>query len=386
MRSVSVDRVAGLGLLLACMLGLPSAQAADAVGMSFSKLLRCTDTDAPPAAGEIGACWRAPPELGSGEVILAQGQIERQSSDLLAQFSGDLPRGTTVVLQSLGGDLMGGLRLGQFIRARGFNTYLPAKLEGTEATLKDTKWQGKCISSCAYSFLGGLERKVQSGGQYGVHQFRGQDNGLDPVQTQKISAVLGKYMDAMGVNRLLLDQALLTDPGKVMLVPDHLRQAWKVDTTLEPVVAFLPRWRLEASSGGQRLAYVSRRQNGSNAIVTLAFALMGGQMRALLIVKPDSRQEGTSTWLEAFRQRTELQLSLDAKSFTLQPSSDWARAGSVNTPGTQQIWFTAPEELMRELRTTKQFVIRPQWPKLPQGVDQQTLFGTDGLREALLAL
>jgi hypothetical protein len=369
-------------------MSLPSAWGADALGMSFSKLVRCSDT--PPAsvavAVEGASCWRAPTELGSGEVILAQGQIERQSSDLLAQFVGDLPRGTTVVLQSLGGDLMGGLRLGQFIRARGFNTYLPAKLEGSEAALKDAKWQGKCISSCAYSFLGGLERKVQSGGQYGVHQFRSQDNGLDPVQTQKISAILGKYMDAMGVNRLLLDQALLTDPGKVMLVPEHLRQAWKVDTTLEPVVTFLPRWRLEASSGGQRLAYVSRRQTGSNAIVTLAFASMGGQMRALLIVKPDTRQEGSSTWLDAFRQRTELQLSLDAKSYTLQPSSDWGRAGSVNTPGTQQIWFTAPEELMRELRTAKQFVLRPQWSQLPQGLDLQTLFGTEGLRDALMAL
>ena len=382
MRSASVER-AGLGLLLVCLMGMP-AWAADVVGMSFTKLERCTDTA--PSGTEGPACWRAPAELGSGDLILAQGQIERQSSDVWAHFVGVLPRGTTVVFQSLGGDLMGGLRLGQFIRARGFHTYLPAKLDGLEAVLKEPKWQGKCFSSCAYSFLGGVERKVQTGGQYGVHQFRGQDNGLDPVQTQKISAVLGKYMDAMGVNRLLLDQALMTDPGKVMVVPEHLRQAWKVDTTSETVVAFLPRWRLEASVGGQRLAFASRRQAGSSAIVTLAFASLGGQMKALLIVKPDARQEGSGTWLDFFRQRTELQLSLEGRSFTLQPSSDWARAGKVNTPGTQQIWFNAPDELMRELGTAKQFVLRPQWPQLPQGLDPQTLFGTEGLRDALLAL
>ena len=383
MRSASVER-AGLGLLLVCLMWLPGAWAADAVGMSFSKLERCSDTA--PSSSEGLTCWRAPAELGSGDLILAQGQIERQSSDLLAQFVGDLPRGTTVVFQSLGGDLMGGLRLGQFIRARGFNTYLPTKLDGVDSVLKEPKWQGKCFSSCAYSFLGGVERKVQVGGQYGVHQFRGQDNGLDPVQTQKISAVLGKYMDAMGVNRLLLDQALMTDPGKVMLVPEHLRQAWKVDTTSENVVAFLPRWRLEASSGGQRLAFASRRQAGSSAIVTLAFASLGGQMKALLIVKPDARQEGANTWLDFFRQRTEIQLSLEGRSFTLQPSSDWARAGKVNTPGTQQIWFNAPDELMRELGTAKQFVLRPQWLQMPPGLDAQTLFGTEGLRDAMLAL
>ena len=114
MRSASVER-AGLGLLLVCLMWLPGAWAADAVGMSFSKLERCSDTA--PSSSEGLTCWRAPAELGSGDLILAQGQIERQSSDLLAQFVGDLPRGTTVVFQSLGGDLMGGLRLGQHVFA-----------------------------------------------------------------------------------------------------------------------------------------------------------------------------------------------------------------------------------------------------------------------------
>lgn len=41
---------------------------------------------------------------------------------------------------------------------------------------------------------------------------------------------------------------------------------------------------------------------------------------------------------------------------------------------------------MRELRTAKQFVLRPQWSQLPQGLDLQTLFGTEGLRDALMAL
>ncbi len=415
MRSANADRV-GRSPLWGCVVWvcmvwaspvcLPSAWAADVPGMSFSKLVRCSDAASTPSSvtpssvtptdanqGDANStsfssssCWRAPAELGQAELILAQGQIERQSSDLLAQFASELPRGTTVVFQSMGGDLLGGLRLGQLIRARGFNTYLPARLEGSESTLKDTKWQGKCISSCAYSFLGGLERKVQSGGQYGVHQFRGLDNGLDPVQTQKISAILGKYMDAMGVSRLLLDQALMTDPGKVMFVPEHLRQAWKVDTASDTSEAVLPRWRLEASTGGQRLAYVSRRQSKSNAIVTLAFVSIGTQMKALLIVKPDARQEGASNWLDFFRQRTDLQLTLDGRSFTLGPSSDWAQAGKVNTQGTQQIWFTAPDDLVRELRSAKQLVLRPQWAQVPLGLDSQTLFGTEGLREALLAL
>jgi hypothetical protein len=298
-----------------------------------------------------------------------------------------MPRGTIIVFQSLGGDLMGGLRLGQFIRARGFNTYLPVNLWPLESALKDTKYLGKCVSSCAYSFLGGNVRRVQPNAQYGVHQFRAHDNGLDPIQTQKISAILGKYMDAMNVNRLLLDQALLTDPGKVTYIPDYLRKTWKVETNDEAVSTPAQiRWKLENAPGGKRLAYVSRRQTASNAIVTIALTPINDQMRLLLIVKPDPSQENAPNWLEFFKQRTELKISLENKTFLLPPSSDWARAGQVNTAGTQQIWFNASHELVEEIKRAKLLTVAPAWRDLPTGLDRETVFGTEGVLEAIWAL
>ena len=363
-----------------------SAIAAESVGMTFTRIVRCS-TAVPSAHETPSSCLDVPQELGNGELILAQGHIERQSSEALGQFVAELPRGTTVVFQSLGGDLMGGLRLGQFIRARGFNTYLPQQLGSSETLLKDAKFLGKCVSSCAYSFLGGVVRKVQPNAQFGVHQFRAHDSGLDPIQTQKISAILGKYMDAMGVNRLLLDQALLTDPGKVTYIPDYLRQTWKVETANE-VVALqpLPKWKLESSAGGKRLAYSSRKQASSNAILTVALTPINGQMRVLLIVKPDAAQESSPTWLDNFKQRTELQIASEGSSFVLKPTSDWARAGQVNTAGTQQIWFTATEDLMQAIKRAKTFTVTPNWRELPKGFDNETVFGTEGLQEALWAL
>ena len=373
-------------LVALCVLVHSSVLATDVVGMTFTRIARCS-TPAKSATEVPANCLDVPQELGNGELILAQGHIERQSSEVLGQFVGELPRGTTVVFQSLGGDLMGGLRLGQFIRARGFNTYLPQQLGSSEFLLKDTKFLGKCVSSCAYSFLGGVVRKVQTNAQFGVHQFRANDSGLDPVQTQKISAILGKYMDAMGVNRLLLDQALLTDPGKVTYIPDYLRQTWKVETTTEVVAAQqLPKWKLESSAGGKRLAYVSRKQASSNAILTVALTPMNGQMRVLLIVKPDAAQESSPTWLDNFKQRTELQIASEGSSFVLKPTSDWARAGQVNTAGTQQIWFTASEDLMQLIKRAKTFTVAPSWRELPKGFDNETIFGTEGLQEALWAL
>ena len=369
-----------------CVLMQASAIAADSVGMTFTRLARCL-TAVPSVDEAPSNCLDVPQELGNGELILAQGYIERQSSEALGQFAAELPRGTTVVFQSLGGDLMGGLRLGQFIRARGFNTYLPQQLGSSKTLLKDTKFLGKCVSSCAYSFLGGVVRKVHPNAQFGVHQFRAHDSGLDPIQTQKISAILGKYMDAMGINRLLLDQALLTDPGKVTYIPDYLRQTWKVETANEIVaVQPLPKWKLESSAGGKRLAYSSRKQASSNAILTVALTPINGQMRILLIVKPDAAQESSPTWLDNFKQRTELQIASDGASFVLKPTSDWARAGQVNTAGTQQIWFTASEDLMQVIKRAKTFTVTPRWLELPKGFDNETVFGTEGLQEALWAL
>jgi len=369
-----------------CLFSQTVACAADIVGMTFTRIVRCPATPNNTMDATTN-CLVVPQELGNGELILAQGHIERQSSEVLGQFVGDMPRGTTVVFQSLGGDLMGGLRLGQFIRARGFNTYLPLGLGSTESLLKDSKLLGKCVSSCAYSFLGGVVRKVQANAQYGVHQFRANDSGLDPVQTQKISAILGKFMDAMGVNRLLLDQALLTDPGKVTYIPDYLRQTWKVETTAEVVaVQQQSKWKLESSAGGKRLAYTSRKQGSSDAILTVAITPINGQMRVLLIVKPDPVQEASAVWLDYFKQRTDLQIALESKTFVLKPTSDWARAGQVNTVGTQQIWFIASEDMIQEIKRAKLITVTPNWRELPKGLDRETVFGTEGLLEALWAL
>ena len=343
-------------------------------------------------------CLNVPLDFGSGPIILAQGTIALHSSDTLAQITPDWPQGAIIAFQSLGGDLMGGLRLGQYIRARGFYTYVPngvVSKDNTQPgkdTSKDTgkdagKDAGKCFSACAYSFLGGVARRVHPQALYGVHQFRAQESGLDSVQTQKISAVLAKYMDAMNVSRLLLDQAMLTDPGKVNIINEGLRRSWKVEAAVDYTAQqALPKWRLEVSASGNRLAFSSRKQTNSAAVVTIALTPINGQMRLLLIVKPDPLLEGTNTWVEYFTKEVSLQVQDGSKIHVLQPITGWGRAGTVNTPSTKQIWFAINDELIQELKGSRQFSIKPLWPDLPKGLDAENVFGTDGLVENLVAL
>jgi hypothetical protein len=363
--------------------------------MRFERIERCAS---PPQdlAVEASCVW-VPPALGSGPLLLAYGQITRQTDEHFGEISATMPAQTIVVFQSLGGDVIGSLRLGQAIRARGFNTYL------TDSTLSqvDPKTRGKCYSACAYAFLGGSSRGVDEGGKYGVHQFRGQGTDLNAIQTQKLSAVLGRYLDAMMVNRQLLDQAMLTDPGKVNLIPANLRQAWRVENSSPTGNAALSRWRIEVASGGKKLAFVVQRQKASGALLTLAFARLGDteKITALLIVRPDPSQEGNPDWLTNFNSKipvlVEFSNELTAntasgksatRKYELMPVSNWMVAGTANTPGTRQIWLATSPQFMAQLGSVDQFTVKPLWPVLPRGLDEVTVFGTAGFSDTLKAL
>ena len=384
------NRAAKVLLVALCLSGSIAPSFAQSA-MQFLVLERCSSNTA--VGGESAVkldgnqCILIPKELGEGKVILASGAIEKLSADQFAEFTQTYPAGSIVILQSLGGDLIGGLRLGQAIRTRSFHTYLAAQTPFTEE-----KSLGKCFSACAYAFLGGLERQVDATAQYGVHQFRGNGKELDAIQTQKLSAILGRYIDSMGVNRQLLDDAMLTDPGKVRLINAQSRKAWRVENTALSSAAVLNKWRLEAAAGGKRLAFASQRQAKSAATLTLAFAQLDGQLRALLIVRPDPSLEGSNDWTKFFTDRVSLLVEVvnsngeGGKRFQLSPVSNWMTAGSTNTPGTRQIWLATSSDLMQNLQASAQFSIKPLWQITPTGLDEKTLFGTTALKDALLAL
>ncbi len=358
----------------------PTSPTEDA--MTFQKVARCDPQVSDKAASSL--CLTPPAELGAGEIVLAQGKIERKTEDNFGVTVKNMPAGTIVLLNSLGGDLIGGLRLGQSIRARDFNTWIMDS-QPDKAVLKDKKILGKCFSSCAYTFLGGVVRRVDKSGQLGVHQFRSQEDKLDANQAQKLSAMLARYLDAMGINRQLLDQALLTEAGKITLIPEPQRIAWNVELS-QPAAVTVSKWKLEAAAGGKRLAFTSVKQVNRNAYLTFALTYNNGSLRGLLIAKPDARDEQAPDWLSAFGEKVEVLAEVNSKLFVLRPVSDWERAGQVNTPGTRQIWYSVTPEMIKEMLNARQFKLKPQWAFPPMGMDKETMFSTDGFRDNYSAL
>ena len=103
------------------------------------------------------------------------GMIQRGDAQRFAQELQRAGRIEEVLFHSGGGSEPDGLELGQLIRKAGLNTRIPSGAE--------------CASACADAFLGGVARRVEMGGRYGIHMPTIAGN----AQTvQKIAAIMEK--------------------------------------------------------------------------------------------------------------------------------------------------------------------------------------------------
>jgi hypothetical protein len=175
--------------------------------------------------------------------IAADGIIERNSAGKLESFLGydgrtPLP-GIRIHLNSPGGDLMGGVRLGEAIREMQLNTAVSTSLtkevwaDGTHLAESGEDPESQCSSACVFAFVGGISRYVSEHtppdevgfrdlGKLGVHQFYDRAalidpealsrTGTDAIVDQFIVAHLLRHVDRMGVSAELLQLASETLP------------------------------------------------------------------------------------------------------------------------------------------------------------------------------
>ena len=239
-------------------------------GMGFEKQERCVEGLSPKC--QI--------------MILATGQIDKDTPKQFRSFAQDFPRGTWVAISSPGGNLIGGMQLGLAIRELGFNT----TIGNTDHSPPD------CLSACAYAFAGGVSRKLTPGSRYGLHQFRGTDQAINAEDTQKISATLAKYLDGMGVDRRLLDYAQMTTSDKVTVLTITQAQLLKVDTAGQTSYA---RWKVEVTPDSKLLAINNSLFTvGSQIPITLGIMPVPGQsnkVACLIYYKSNDAQAFSSS-------------------------------------------------------------------------------------------
>lgn len=262
------------------------------------------------------------------KVIMAVGQIDQQTPEQFKEIAKDFPAGSWVALSSPGGSVVGALQLGKKIREAGFNT-----------TIGSTDYSPpNCLSSCAYAFVGGMQRSIPDGSKYGIHQFRGTDKALSEDATQKISATLGAYLDVMGIDRRLLDYAQVTTSDRVNVLSLTQARLLKVDNAGQSPY---PRWRLEATPEGRLLALNNLPSLSGKLPVTLALLeapsadKIPSNKKIIFLIFYKSDDESL------FKQNIEPQITTSQKIYTLKQIDAWQR----KTNG-YQASFSMPDEML----------------------------------------
>lgn len=195
------------------------------------------------------------------EWIIARGRITENTPSQFVEFLGSIcPSSdncplrdrpiTTIYLDSIGGNLSAGMALGELIRSHQLNTAVAQTIyRNSNGERDDFKSPGRCLSACAYAFLGGVRRSIRypntsndqefaGFSEIGVHRFfRGMAEasafqrverqlafstearcaGLnDEAMVQCIDGVLVSYILDMGVDAEFFTAATNQDAIKVL--------------------------------------------------------------------------------------------------------------------------------------------------------------------------
>lgn len=191
-------------------------------------------------------------EASCAKWVLARGVITAQTpAEFLAFINRTEMNARTVRFDSPGGDLVAGMRLGEVIRAKRFDT---------EATY--------CASACAYAFLGGEERRlVGKAPRFGVHRFYRSRSLNSPTlkhysgeeldRTQRLMAGLMLYVMKMGADMRLITLAAEAGPGEMRWI--DLDEARSLSVTYTPYT--WEKWEIKAVNRG--IIAVSQTHDGS---------------------------------------------------------------------------------------------------------------------------
>ncbi len=163
-----------------------------------------------------------------------------------------------ISLNSPGGNLAAGIRLGRLFRALGLST---------EVSKNDI-----CASACVYAYLGGTKRSAE--GKLAVHQFyvsnpKSVFSGSEfTAQMSEQQAVIGYLMDyllEMGIDARLLAVASKVNPGTIKV----LSGTEIIDFGLDNTKTRFAGWRLEPYNAGIVLTNAGTTPSGDKVSITL---------------------------------------------------------------------------------------------------------------------
>ena len=309
-------------------------------------------------------------------MLLYDAPIDKTTVDKFEQSTISMPEGTTVLLNSATGDLNSGIRLGQYLRQKRFNTRI-GRTQLNKKILNEV--DGQCFSACVIAFAGGINRRIDPGDQLGVYALRTNSKALNNVQFKSAINSLAGYFDQMGVDRRVIDQMLQTTGMSVSLVSLHNAKLLNLDNSARTIT--LP-WRMQALDDGLLIALVSEKQAAGRYNITLGLTHQNKDFRLTVFIKPLSGAQNLAQLSDFLNTNSRLQLSVANQTLAPSPLKSWEATNS----GVQTAVLLTDKELTTMSSVLEFELNLLQTSSNPFGLDGATTFGSTGLKGALTAL
>lgn len=185
-------------------------------------------------------------DMGIRETVYADGVVTPGTAERLRAFlqTHEMLPGSSVMMNSPGGNLEEGMKLGLLIRGLSLSTdvgVFPKKIFPIP---------GYCYSACTIAFLGGERRYLLPGSQFGVHRFSAPGTkmtGEDAIdEAQIVSGALVEYVKEMGIDPGFIHEMSKRGPTDLnILGQDQLRDLNVVTKTYQTT------WEIKDSPEGE---------------------------------------------------------------------------------------------------------------------------------------
>lgn len=290
----------------------------------------------------------------------------------------NLPAGTIVLLHSQGGDLSTGIRLGQIIRQRNFNTRVGQIQEQQTALIKVP---GSCVSSCALAFLGGVQRQLDSHDELGFYPLQSSKKSSSKISEDdlvKALANIDRYFKQMSINSKLLEQIMRTESTRILMINPAVARALNIENTTK---GELNPWMVQSLDSGIAIAITSEKQDGGKFNITLGLSKNRGSFRLTILIKPMANFNDLAKLTEQLNAE-QILLVFGTEAIKLKPEKPW----QATNIGSQSI-FSLKENDLKDLARQVNFRLFIPMAALNQfDLDQNTLFSGRGLSGAIAAL
>jgi len=318
--------------------------------------------------------------------ILAQGKITHESAQRFARFVEDtsrhaheLPPAPTVVFDSPGGSLAGGIALGREIRRRGMSTDLAHEYDIEDRNAPDglrvIVGRAKCASACVLAFSGGVMRHMAEGARMGVHQFSVASGQMGDSAAQVTMVKLAEYFQSMGVDRRLLDVAALVPPNDIAWMTQHDARTLNLDNTAPPMVP----WRVQASASGTPSALVVQPQPGDGKIVSIMLT-HSNETILLMVTSGFDRSRFDQTFLSYFPidETPQIDICTSSRCVRGRPAAPWVRRDQGGLVMFNATMVITPEEASALSRATS-LRVDDNFPRALGSLSANTDLSVDGL-------